>query len=191
MARLRPVLVWLKGRRVSELLKPINALLFATLIGASLGAVAHEGATHKKPGPVRKEQTDWGIAGDTKTARRTIPLTMTDDMRFNPNRIEVKQGETVKFVVRNKGKMLHEFVIGTRETLDEHAALMLKFPKMEHDEPYMAHVKPGGSSQVVWTFNRPGSFDFACLIAGHYQAGMVGKINVAATKSRLKLSTAR
>jgi len=167
-------------------MKPINALLFGALICASLGAVAHEGATHKKAGPVRKEQTQWGIAGDAKAARRTIAVTMSDGMRFNPNRIEVKQGETVKFVVKNSGKMLHEFVIGTRQTLDEHAALMLKFPNMEHDEPYMAHVKPGGSSQLVWKFNRPGSFDFACLMAGHYQAGMVGKINVAAVEGAVK-----
>jgi uncharacterized cupredoxin-like copper-binding protein len=59
-----------------------------------------------------------------------------------------------------------------------HAALMLKFPSMEHDEPYMAHVPSGKSGEIVWTFNRPGSFEFACLIAGHYQAGMVGKIVV-------------
>jgi uncharacterized cupredoxin-like copper-binding protein len=171
---------------MTELMKPINALLFAALAGTSLGAGAHEGAGHKKGGPVRQEQTEWGIAGDAKAAKRTIELTMSDDMRFTPNLIEVRHGETVKFVVKNKGKMLHEFVIGTRKTLDEHAALMLKFPGMEHDEPYMAHVKSGGLTQLVWTFNRPGSFDFGCLVGGHYQAGMVGKITVAAAKGLLK-----
>jgi uncharacterized cupredoxin-like copper-binding protein len=167
-------------------MKRTNALLFAVLIAGSGGAVAHETEAHKKRGPVRKEQTQWGIAGDAIAARRTIAVFMGDHMRFDPSRIEVKQGETVKFVVKNSGKLLHEFVIGTSKTLDEHAALMLKFPGMEHDEPYMAHVKPGGSAQFVWTFNRPGSFDFGCLIASHYQAGMVGKINVAATQSSLK-----
>jgi uncharacterized cupredoxin-like copper-binding protein len=49
---------------------------------------------------------------------------------------------------------------------------------MEHDEPHMAHVKPGKSESLVWTFNKPGEFDFACLIAGHFEAGMVGKIKV-------------
>jgi uncharacterized cupredoxin-like copper-binding protein len=165
-------------------MKRTNAFLFAALIGASIGAFAHEGENHKKAaaGPVRKQQTEWGIAGDAKAAKRTIALTMGDRMRFVPSRIEVKQGETLKLVVRNNGKMLHEFVIGTRKTLDEHAALMVKFPNMEHDEPYMAHVKPGGSSEVLWKFNRPGSFDFACLMAGHYQAGMVGNIIVTAAK---------
>lgn len=57
---------------------------------------------------------------------------------------------------------------------------MVKFPNMEHDEPYMAHVGAGKTSEIVWNFNQAGSFDFACLIAGHYQAGMRGKITVAA-----------
>ena len=73
---------------------------------------------------------------------------------------------------------MHELVIGTRQELDEHATLMAKFPGMEHDEPYMAHVAPGKTGALVWNFNRVGEFDFACLIPGHYQAGMVGKINV-------------
>ena len=63
--------------------------------------------------------------------------------------------------------------------LDEHAALMKKFPNMEHDEPYMAHVEPGKKGEIVWTFNRVGEFDFACLLPGHYEAGMRGTINVA------------
>jgi hypothetical protein len=81
-------------------------------------------------------------------------------------------------MIRNEGAMLHEMVIGTRAVLDEHAALMLRFPDMEHDEPYMAHVEPGQSGEIVWHFNRVGEFDFACLIPGHYQAGMVGRIAV-------------
>lgn len=159
-----------------------NVLLAAALIGVSFGAAAHQGQGHKKPGPVVKEQKEWGIAGDAKAAKRTIEVAMTDNMRFTPDRIEVRQGETVKFVISNKGKVLHEFVIGSKQALDEHAALMMKFPDMEHDEPYMAHVKPGKSGEIVWTFNQAGRFDFACLIAGHYQAGMVGTINVVATE---------
>lgn len=163
-------------------MKLLNALLAATLMSASLAAVAHGDEDHgkKKAGPVTREQKDWGIAGDAKAARRTVELVMSDNMRFTPDRIEVKQGETVKFVVKNGGKMMHEIVIGTKKELDEHAALMMKFPNMEHDEPYMAHVAPGKAGELVWTFNRAGEFDFACLIPGHYQAGMVGKIKVVA-----------
>ena len=60
----------------------------------------------------------------------------------------------------------------------KHAELMVKFPNMEHDEPYMAHVPPGQTRDIVWTFNRAGTFEFACLIAGHYGAGMKGSITV-------------
>lgn len=158
-----------------------SALLATLLAGFSSFAIAHTDTPHaKKDGPVKKEQKEWGIAGDAKSVTRTITLTMTDGMRFTPDKLDIKQGETVKFVIKNAGKMLHELVIGTKKDLDEHAALMVKFPGMEHDEPYMAHVAPGKTGQIIWTFNKPGSFDFACLIAGHYQAGMVGKITVAA-----------
>jgi uncharacterized cupredoxin-like copper-binding protein len=162
-------------------MKLLSALLVAALMGASLGATAHEGEDHsKKAGPVKKEQKEWGIAGDAKAVKRTIEVVMTDNMRFSPERIEVKQGETIRFIHKNAGKIMHEFVIGTKKELDEHAALMMKFPNMEHDEPYMAHVGAGKVGEVVWTFNRPGEFDFACLVPGHYQAGMVGKIKVVA-----------
>jgi uncharacterized cupredoxin-like copper-binding protein len=102
-------------------------------------------------------------------------------MRFTPERIAVKLGETVRFVAKNHGKQMHEFVIGTQAENKKHAELMLKFPNMEHDEPYMAHVPPGKTGEIVWTFNRAGQFEFACLIAGHYQAGMVGTITVSAS----------
>ncbi len=141
--------------------------------------MAH-GDEHKRSAgaAVKKEQQPWGIAGEDKDAKRTIQIAMTDDMRFNPSTIEVKEGETVRFVVQNKGQVLHEMVIGTKQALDEHAALMQKFPNMEHDEPHMAHVSAGKKGELVWKFNRAGDFDFACLIPGHYQAGMVGKIKV-------------
>jgi uncharacterized cupredoxin-like copper-binding protein len=157
--------------------------LFVGLAFSAGSVLAHEKHDAKKASaPVKKEQKPWGIAGDAKAVRRTIEIAMGDDMRFTPSNIEVERGETVKFVVRNKGKVLHEMVIGDKKTLDEHAALMVKFPGMEHDEPYMAHVAAGKEGSLIWNFNRPGEFDFACLIAGHYQAGMVGKIKVLAIK---------
>jgi len=153
-----------------------TAMLVA--IALTAGAWAHGDDAHKKAGPVRKEQKDWGIAGDAKSVRRTIHVGMSDAMRFTPDAITVRRGETVKFVFRNDGQQLHEFVLGTQKELEAHAALMLKFPDMEHDEPYMAHVPAGKTAEIIWTFNRPGRFDFACLIAGHYQAGMAGRITV-------------
>ena len=161
-----------------------RALVAIACLGLVAGPVwAHVSADHsKKAGPVQKEQKAWGISGDAKAVKRTVEFIMTDNMRFTPDRLEVSQGETVRLVVKNKGAILHEFVLGTKPVLEEHAALMLKFPNMEHDEPYMVHVAPGKTGEIIWTFNRAGEFDFACLIAGHYQAGMVGKVKVAANK---------
>ena len=159
-------------------MKRFNTLLLTALLSVTFNAIAHEGTDHKKTGPVHKEQKEWGIAADAKAVKRTIAISMDDSMRFKPDTIEVRQGEVVKLVIQNKGQMLHEMVIGTKAELETHAAMMLKFPTMEHDEPYMAHVKPGTKGEIIWNFNRSGDFDFACLIAGHYQAGMVGKIRV-------------
>jgi uncharacterized cupredoxin-like copper-binding protein len=160
---------------------PMKSLvLLAALATAGLAWAHGDEARGKKASAVKKEQKAWGVAGDARSAKRTVVVTMADTMRFTPDQLEVKQGETIKIVIRNEGKMLHEFVLGTKKELDEHAALMIKFPTMEHDEPYMAHVVPGKQGEIVWTFNRAGEFDFACLIAGHYQAGMVGKVRVIA-----------
>ena len=161
----------------------LKLIAVCALIYSATGTFAHEDTPHKaKTAAVIKEQKDWGIAGDAKSVKQEIALAMDDNMRFTPSVITVKQGDTVRFVVKNQGKQLHEMVIGTKKELDAHAALMVKFPKMEHDEPYMAHVSAGKSQDLIWTFNRPGDFEFACLIAGHYQAGMAGKITVLAAK---------
>lgn len=153
------------------------AALAAALAIAAPAWSHGDAPAHGAAQPAVKEQQPWGIAGDAKGAR-TIEIRMGDDMRFRPDRIEVQEGETVRFVVRNAGKLLHEMVIGTPEALREHAALMKRFPGMEHDEPYMAHVAPGRRGELVWNFNRPGSFQFACLVPGHFEAGMVGTIVV-------------
>jgi uncharacterized cupredoxin-like copper-binding protein len=165
------------------MLSTIKFIAFCAVFMPATSVFSHKNADHsQKSAPVKKEQTDWGIAGDAKAVKRTIQIKMTDNMRFSPDKVEVKQGETVKFIVSNEGAMLHEFVIGTKKELDAHALQMIKFPNMEHDEPYMAHVKPKAKGEIIWTFNKAGDFDFACLIAGHYQAGMVGKIKVIASK---------
>ena len=158
------------------------AISFGVVLVATMSpaAFAHGDKPAHHTAVVKKEQKEWGIAGDAKAVVRTIHLRMSDNMRFTPDKLEVKQGETVKLAIKNNGKVMHEFVLGTKKELDEHAALMVKFPTMEHEEPYMAHVGPGKTGQIVWNFNRAGSFDFACLIAGHYPAGMVGKVAVLA-----------
>jgi uncharacterized cupredoxin-like copper-binding protein len=152
----------------------------AALAGFIQPALAHEAPKHamKTHRPISTEETAFGREGDPKKASRTITIDMNDQMRFKPAELTVKRGETIRFRVNNSGKVLHEMVIGTMAELKEHAELMKKHPGMEHDEPYMAHVAPGKTETLVWQFTKPGEFHYGCLVPGHFEAGMVGKLIV-------------
>ena len=162
-------------------MKTIPTILVASLLAAATGASGHGDEAHARKSakkPISTEQHAWGREGDPAKASRTILVDMNDTMRFKPGEMRIRRGETVKFIVTNSGKVMHEMVIGTEAELKAHAEIMKKHPGMEHEEPYMAHVPPGKTGEIVWTFNRAGEFEFACLIAGHYQAGMFGTITV-------------
>jgi uncharacterized cupredoxin-like copper-binding protein len=165
-----------------HLTKLVRAALAAAGFAAMTAACAHGDADHKaapkKYDASKVEDKSFGREGDPAKASRTIRVEMADSMRFTPADITVKQGETVKLVATNKGQVMHEMVLGTSEDLKKHAELMKKFPGMEHEEPHMAHVKPGASGEIVWQFTKPGEFQFACLIPGHFEAGMVGRVTV-------------
>jgi uncharacterized cupredoxin-like copper-binding protein len=157
----------------------ITSIAFAmTLAALPVAALAHGDAPRKAAAAQPMVETGFGRTGDPRKAVRTVRVDMSDRMRFSPDAIEVKQGDTVRFVVRNSGKTLHEMVLGTMKELKDHAELMKKHPGMEHDEPYMAHVGPGKTAEIVWQFTKAGEFYFGCLIPGHFEAGMVGKILV-------------
>jgi uncharacterized cupredoxin-like copper-binding protein len=113
---------------------------------------------------------------------------MSDAMRFTPAAITVKQGETIRFVVRNSGKIPHEMVLGTEKDLMEHYEAMKKHPEMEHAEDNMVTLQPGKTGEIIWHFTKAGSVSFACLLPGHYEAGMKGAVKVQAgtRKSRDK-----
>jgi len=157
------------------------ASIFAALPQAAL---AHGEEAHAKaPGAtISTDEHAFGVEGDPKKASRTIRMSMDDSMHYSQSEIRVKQGETVTFVITNKGRLLHEMVMGTPEELAAHAELMRKNPGMEHDEPYMLHVKPGATGSMTWKFTKAGTFHFGCMVAGHFEAGMKGAIVVAANK---------
>ena len=123
-----------------------------------------------------------GVAGQAAKVTRTVAVDMTDAMRFTPASVSAKQGETIRFIVKNAGKVKHEFVLGTEKELKEHYELMKKFPEMEHSDPNMVTVAPGKTGEVIWQFTKAGKIDFACLQPGHYEAGMKGAVSVAAVK---------
>ncbi|OWW22636.1 cupredoxin domain-containing protein [Noviherbaspirillum denitrificans] len=121
---------------------------------------------------------EFGKPGDTNKISRVVSVDMNDLMRFGPSDIAVKQGETIRFVVSNKGKLVHEMVLGTMDELKAHGASMQMTPDAAHDDPSAARVDPGQKKALVWQFTKVGDVFYACLIPGHFEAGMVGKIKV-------------
>ena len=156
------------------------AAIFIVLVSGY--AFAHSDTMHrnKTAESVSTEEKEFGREGDPKKATRTVKIDMSDKLRFTPANLEINQGETVKFVVKNSGKAMHEMVLGTMRELKEHAEMMKKHPTMEHDEPYMAHVAPGKTETMIWQFTKAGEFYFGCLVPGHFDAGMIGQVRVLA-----------
>ena len=148
------------------------------LVALATAAFAHEGKASAKVDYSKADEMQFGKAADPKGAQRTIRVDMADTMRFTPARITVKRGDTVRFVATNKGEVMHEMVLGTMAELLSHAELMRKHPEMEHDEPHMLHVAPGKRGEMGWRFTRAGEFFYGCLVPGHFEAGMVGRIIV-------------
>ena len=141
-------------------------------------AQAKAGHDNAATGHAHTTETTIGLPGKTEEVERTVVVDMADTMRFSPESLDVKQGETVRLVVRNNGKIRHELTLGTIADLKDHAALMLKHPNMQHADPNMVQVDPGEVKEVVWKFSKAGSVDFACLQPGHFEAGMKGLVQV-------------
>jgi uncharacterized cupredoxin-like copper-binding protein len=164
------------------LVSAARALIAAALALSAPLAFAHDhghAMANKTAAPISTDEHPFGRGADPKRATRTITVTMDDNMRFSPSEITVKQGDIVTFVIKNKGMLNHEMVLGTLDDLKSHGELMKKNAEMAHDEPYMAHVKPGGQQQMVWQFTKAGVFNYGCLALGHLDAGMLGRIKVA------------
>lgn len=123
-------------------------------------------------------KTPFGQRGDPARVTRTLEVEMRDTMRFSPEVLQVRRGETVRIRLVNTGRVQHEFVLGTPQELRRHAEMMKANPAMAHDEPHMVHVAPGRRGELVWQFTEAGEFDFACLLPGHFEAGMMGKVSV-------------
>lgn len=166
-------------------MKPSTTALLAALLVASGAAAAHGDDDHKSGSAAQHEDhaSALGKPGDAQKVSRTVAITMSDSMRFSPARVSAKKGETIRFVLTNQGVLKNEMVLGTISELKEHAALMLRFPQMEHADPNQASVEPGKTGELIWQFTKAGTFDFACLQAGHYEAGMKGQVMVAGTAS--------
>lgn len=150
-----------------------------TLIAAlAMSSATFAGGTHAGGHGHDSDETAIGKPGVASKASRTVTIEMTDNMRYTPADIQVKQGETVRFIVKNKGQVKHELSLGTQKELLEHLEQMKKFPDMEHDEPSKVTLAPGKQGEIIWQFTKAGAVNFACLMPGHYEAGMKGQVKV-------------
>lgn len=146
---------------------------------------------------------DFGKPAKAAQATRTVEINL-GEMYFEPESLDIKAGETVRFVIHNKGSLLHEFNLGSasmhaghqkemQQMMDagmltptgmQHDMSQMDHSKMghgqmmKHDDPNSVLVEPGKTAELTWTFNKATSLEFACNIPGHYQAGMVGKLTV-------------
>lgn len=154
----------------------LAALLFSII--AMPPAVAGPGA----PGHGHDlENFSAGQPGDPKKPARVIQVIMREgdgQMMFVPNKVEVRKGEQIKFVLRNNGELDHEFVLASLAENLRHAEAMKKNPDMEHDDPNAKRLQPKGTAEIVWKFTKAGEFEFACLIPGHREGGMIGTVTV-------------
>jgi uncharacterized cupredoxin-like copper-binding protein len=162
--------------QISRTLKTlgVGGLVLATAVGLALAHGAHKTGSHSA-------KAAYGEPGDPKKPARDVVVVMAEGdgrMLFEPSTIVVKKGEQVRFKFRNEGALEHEFLLGTQAELDEHADIMKAAPDMKHDEPNAVHLAPKAAGDLVWRFTNAGEFPFACLIRGHREAGMIGKIVV-------------
>ena len=167
--------------------KTLSVLMLTALPVLALAGGGHQGghdmAGHDMQGMHGSMHGDTspsevGKPGDPAKVDRTIEVVMDDSMRFTPANIAVKKGETIRFFVKNTGKVPHEMVIGSMKELKAHAEMMRKMPQMQHAEPNMVTLQPGQRGGLVWQFDQPGTVAFPCLVPGHMEAGMAGKIVV-------------
>ena len=139
-----------------------------------------------------------GMQGNKESIDRTINVSMYDNY-YQPNKFKIKKGETIKFIVQNKGELVHEFNIATKKMHLKHQPEMLmmveneilladkidkkKMIEMSKKNPSMAHkhsnsvlLAPGESAELIWKFNNTAIIEAACNVPGHYEVGMVAKI---------------
>lgn len=157
--------------KISTLAAALLPMLFTT--GLALAGPGEPGHSHSA--------FSAGEPGNPKKPFRTVQVTMHEGdgtMGYSPKTLEVKRGEQVKFLITNGGALAHEFILANEKDNLKHAELMKKYPDMQHDDPNGKSVEPNAKSEILWRFSKPGTFEYACLIPGHREAGMIGKVTV-------------
>jgi uncharacterized cupredoxin-like copper-binding protein len=157
-------------------------LILAALLGAaclalpSLACISVDASAHEG-----HEQFAAGEPGDPKKPFRVVKVAMAEDgkkLLFKPAMVEVRRGEQIRFEIFNEGTEDHEFMLATEAANRKHAELMKRFPDMQHEDPNAVRLSPFASGSILWKFTTAGTFEYACLIPGHREAGMYGTVTV-------------
>ena len=114
-----------------------------------------------------------GTPGKERDVSRTVKVVANDSMKFIHPPLEVKDNETVKFVITNTGAVVHEFSIATKDEHTEHGKVMMQNPNMHHGPGGSSvTINPGETEELIWRFEEADQVEVACNIPGHYGAGM-------------------
>ena len=140
-----------------------------------------------------------GVEGQKEKIDRVIKVLMYDNY-YQPNKFKIKKNETIKFIIENKGQLVHEFNIATKEMHLKHQPEMMmmvekeilladkidknKMQEMSKKNPAMAHshsnsvlLSPGEKTELIWKFSNTVEIEAACNVPGHYDVGMIAKID--------------
>lgn len=174
---------------MKTLIIPTTALALFALPVLADGNPGHGGGNREDHaeadhvhGSGQQDEMAIGVPGEEAAVGQTIEIVMLEkddgSMVFEPSRINVQRGETVRFAFTNKGEVDHEFVMDEHHAILHHKGLMEQFPEMEHADPNAISLEPGQTGEIIWTFSNNGAFEIACLIPGHFESGMRGELIV-------------
>lgn len=162
--------------------RPTQFFTSALALGcAAVLAFSALNMTHAFAEEGHEEDYAAGEPGDPTKPARTVEVTMAEGegtMAFSPEEVDAKVGEQIKFIIKNVGTLKHEFRLDSLADNAHHKIEMEKNPEMEHGDPNAESVEPGKQAEILWKFSKPGTFEFACLIPGHYDAGMHSRVVV-------------
>lgn len=169
-------------------LRQARSLLLSTIVSSLITAVgsttaasdafARGEATERSKLAQTMVITAFGQTGDPSKVSRTVRIVVDNSTRYNLKPITISENETVRFVVLNRGTVLHDLMLGTEGALTERIEAMKRHHGIEHEEAYMTHASPKKTAEIIWQFSQPGEFQYACVIPGHSQPSRVGVIRV-------------
>ena len=158
--------------------KLLISMITATLSFSAYASSGHDSHHDHGYEEIQQHKFAAGEPGKASEVSRTIRIIAMDSMRYDQDKIKVKAGETIRFIVANTGKLRHEFSIGDAKEQKQHAKMMKAMPNMQHKDPNTISLAPNEKSEIIWKFSKTDNIEIACHVPGHYEAGMKANVMV-------------